>query len=55
MRYGVKTASGNILATNGEVYAPMFIGPGGHCAKTWKTRAGAQRVADRYNGEIFEV
>lgn len=36
--------AGNILCTDGEWYAPRFVGPGGRGAKVWKTRTGAERV-----------
>lgn len=54
--FGVMTAKGSILATNGEYYKPAFLGPGtGHSAKVWKTEVGAQRVASRIKGKIFRM
>jgi hypothetical protein len=53
--YGVMTVKGSILSPNGEYYKPLFIGPGAHSAKTWKTRAGAERVAKRIHGSVFVI
>lgn len=43
-RFTVVSEAGNVLCTDGEWYAPRFVGPGGRNAKVWKTRSGAERV-----------
>ena len=48
-RYGVQTSLGGIICTNGDTHHSQFVGPGQWSPKLWKTRGGAQRVADRYN------
>ena len=48
-RYGVQTSLGGIICTNGDTHHSQFVGPGQWAPKLWKTRAGAQRTADRYN------
>jgi hypothetical protein len=49
-RYIVETANGSILCTNGQVYKPCFVGPGGHNAKSWHTLNGARRNAKQFVG-----
>ena len=54
--YGVKTAKGSYLCTNGNVYKPMFCGPNtGHSIKIWRTIEGAQKYADRIGGTVIKV
>lgn len=62
MTYGIKKtldADGKIVrifATTGEWESTIFFGAGAYCsAKEWKTRAGAQRAADRHHGEVFTI
>jgi hypothetical protein len=32
-----------ILCTDGDFHAPSMVGPGGYCAKVYRTEAGARR------------
>jgi len=54
-RYGVKTAKGNILCTDIEYHAPIFVGAGGYTPKSWKTEKGADRWAKKMNGKVFVI
>ncbi len=54
-RWGVMTAKGSILCTNGEYYRPMFVGPGANSAKVYKTEEGAKRRAAQIHGSIFSI
>ena len=53
--FGVMTAKGSILASNGEYYKPMFIGPGAYSAKVWKTLDGARKRATQIHGVVFRI
>lgn len=53
--FGVMTAKGSILASNGEYYKPVFIGPGGYSAKVFQTLAGAQKRAMQIHGVVFQI
>jgi len=54
IRYGVLLGGylreASIICTDGETHAERFVGPSRWTPKLWKTLAGAQRAADRYNG-----
>lgn len=57
-RYILKRGVGptsRIYATNGQWYAPLFIGPGGRSARIWGTRAGAERAARFRAAAVVEV
>ena len=61
MTYGIKKETANpskpaILINSGEYMSCRYVGgPGGLLAKQWKTRKGAERVATRRGGEVFEI
>jgi len=41
-----------ILTTIGEYKPASMVGPGGYCARVYKTRARAQVAADRHGGAV---
>lgn len=41
-----------ILTTTGDLKPEILCGPGGYCAKVYKTRAGAERSASAYGGTV---
>ena len=61
MAYGIKKASNtpsgkpSILTTNNDWVQTRFVGIGAYAAKEWKTRAGADRAAKRFGGEVFTI
>lgn len=44
-----------IFCTNGDWMTQSLVGPGGYCAKVYKTRAGAERVRGGHGIIIEEV
>lgn len=50
-KYAIKMpGTGSLWCTDGEWHHESICGPGGYCAKTWATRAGASRWArQRWN------
>ncbi len=57
--YGIKKVLGKgtaLWTTTGGWLNHRFVGLGAnHSAKEWKTRAGAQRNANRLGGEVFTI
>jgi chromosome segregation and condensation protein ScpB len=60
--YGIKlhprTVHGKpyLFTTTRHFISARFVGLGSnHAAKEWKTRRGAERAAQRYGGEVFEI
>tara|TARA_Y100000310_G_scaffold147381_1_gene146663 strand:+ start:435 stop:800 length:366 start_codon:yes stop_codon:yes gene_type:complete len=57
-RYGVQSnlAPGgrSIICTDGHLHYERFVDPSRWTPKLWKTRAGAQRAADRYNESFYQ-
>ena len=58
-RYGVQSnlAPGgrSIICTDGHLHYERFVDPSRWTPKLWKTRAGAQRAADRYNESFYQL
>ena len=51
---GVKAP--RLFTTTGDWLPARFVGLGAnHAAKEWKTRAGAERAAKRFGGEVFTI
>jgi hypothetical protein len=59
MTYGIKrtnTATTSIMTESQGFLSARFVGVGASPAKEWKTRAGAERAAERCTGsEVFTI
>ena len=58
MTYGIKKMNGTttrILTDAQGFIDPMFVGIGALAPKTWKTRKGADKAAQRHGAETFTI
>lgn len=54
MSYIVRSGSNPamILTTSGEFKPQSMVGPGGYCAKVYKTKHGAELAAEKRGGVV---